>query len=297
MLSEAEVRQFIEDGFLRIDGAFPREIADKGRADLWQAIGCDPDEPASWTRPVVRIRSVGDRDGTQPFSFPDAANTPVLYDAFDKLVGQARWKRRPNVGNFVVRFPSPDDPGDLGWHVDLSFPGETGDPEGHNYSSWRVNITSTSRALLMLFLFSDVGEDDAPTRIRVGSHCDVARILAPAGDAGMAHLRLHDVGVDRAVALATGEAGTVYLCHPFVIHAAQKHRGKNPRFMTQPPLIPAVPLSLERADGRYSPVEIAIRKALNDIVENWVGTAFEPLSANFWQSPRYKLSAYGGVRW
>jgi hypothetical protein len=41
------------------------------------------------------------------------------------------------------------------------------------------------RALLVLFLFSDVGEDEAPTRIRVGSHLDVRGILEPAGDAGL----------------------------------------------------------------------------------------------------------------
>ena len=37
----------------------------------------------------------------------------------------------------------------------------------------------------MLFLFSDVGEDDAPTRIRVGSHLQIARELAPAGESGL----------------------------------------------------------------------------------------------------------------
>jgi hypothetical protein len=39
----------------------------------------------------------------------------------------------------------------------------------------------------MLFLFSDVGQDDAPTRIRIGSHLDMARFLEPAGQAGMSH--------------------------------------------------------------------------------------------------------------
>lgn len=34
MLSDAQVRRFVEDGFIRIDGAFPREIADTGRAAL-----------------------------------------------------------------------------------------------------------------------------------------------------------------------------------------------------------------------------------------------------------------------
>jgi hypothetical protein len=262
MLSDEQVGRFIEDGFVRIDGAFPREIADMGLGALWRATGCDPFEPATWTRPVIRVGTVNDQFGTQPLSFREAANTPVLFGAFDKLVGPERWRRRPNVGTFVVRFPSHADPGDLGWHVDLSFPGETGDPEGRDYSAWRVNITSRDRALLMLFLFSDVGEDDAPTRIRVGSHFDVARLLAPAGEAGMAHLQLADVGAEHEVVFATGEAGTVYLCHPFLIHSAQKNRGTKPRFMAQPPLAPSLPLRLERADGGYSPVETAIRTAL-----------------------------------
>jgi hypothetical protein len=260
MLSDAQVRRFIEDGFVRIDGAFPREIADKGRARIWQAIGCDPDDPATWTRPVVRIGTVDDEHGT-PLSFREAGNTPTLHDAFDRLVGRRCWQR-PNVGTFVIRFPSSADPGDLGWHVDVSFPGETGDPTGSDYSAWRVNITSRDRALLMLFLFSDIGEDDAPTRIRVGSHADVARLLAPAGEVGLAHLQLGGVGADRDVALATGAAGTVYLCHPFLIHAAQIHRGNSPRIISQPPLAPAEPFRLDRSDGAYSPVEIAIRDAL-----------------------------------
>jgi hypothetical protein len=66
----------------------------------------------------------------------------------------------------------------------------------------------------------------------------------------------------RAEVLATGDAGTVYLCHPFLVHAAQPHRGTRPRFMAQPPLLPVGHLQLERADGDYSPVEEAVRRAL-----------------------------------
>lgn len=61
---------------------------------------------------------------------------------------------------------------------------------------------------------------------------------------------------------ATGTAGTVYLCHPLLLHAAQPHCGTQPRFMAQRPLLPAVPLDLHRDDGAYSPVETAIRAAL-----------------------------------
>ena len=117
----------------------------------------------------------------------------------------------------------------------------------------------------MLFLFSAVGIDDAPTRIRVGSHLDLPRLLEPAGAAGLSFRELAeklDVTVPRPVAFAIGEPGDVYICHPFLVHAAQPHRGSAPRFMAQPPLYPAEPLKLHREDGSYSPVEIAIRLGL-----------------------------------
>jgi hypothetical protein len=256
-LSDAQIQDFIRDGFVRIDNAFPRELAEEARAIMWRDLPGDPADPATWTQPVVRLPGYGQAP------FRAAANSPVLRTAFDQLVGEGRWIPRLGLGTFPVRFPHPDDPGDAGWHVDLSFAGDDCDSrEQRDFSSWRVNITSRGRALLMLFLFSDVGTDDAPTRIRVGSHADMARLLAPAGDAGLAHMDLDRIGADRPQALATGEAGTVYLCHPFLVHAAQKHRGVTPRFMAQPPLDPAEPFRLHREDGSYSPVEIAIRRAL-----------------------------------
>lgn len=91
-------------------------------------------------------------------------------------------------------------------------------------------------------------------------------MLEPAGEAGLSLAELGRFGatLDRPLALATGEAGTVYLCHPFLVHAAQKHRGKQPRFLAQPPLDPTEPFRLDRADGTYSPVELAIRLALQE---------------------------------
>ena len=257
VLSEERIEQFIRDGFVKIDGAFPRAVADAGRAILWADTGLDPDDRRTWTKPVIRLGLYGQ----QPFA--EAASAPVLRGAFDQLVGHGRWLPRANLGTFPVRFPSAEDPGDAGWHIDVSF--GTEDPD---FLSWRANVASRGRALLMLFLFSDVGPDDAPTRIRAGSHRDVARTLAPAGEDG---LSLRELAVDgfaetagRREVQATGEAGTVYLCHPFLVHAAQPHRGVRPRFMAQPPLLPAEPFALERPDGNYSPVELAIRRALED---------------------------------
>ncbi|WP_119302692.1 phytanoyl-CoA dioxygenase family protein [Dongia deserti] len=260
-LTDADVRDFIENGFLRIERAFPPALAAAARAILWRDTGCDPDDTRTWTRPVVRL---GEYAGPP---FADAINTPVLRDAFDQLVGKGCWVPRWSLGTFPIRFPSPDDPGDTGWHIDASFAGEGSSPT--DYLSWHANVSSRGRALLMLLLFSDVGDDDAPTRIRVGSHRDIARRLTPFGEQGASLKELAGNGfaesAQRPEALATGEAGTVYLCHPFLVHAAQPHRGTQPRFMAQPPLFPAEPLRLNRPDGAYSPVEQAIRLALTEV--------------------------------
>jgi len=44
--------------------------------------------------------------------------------------------------------------------------------------------------LLLLFLFSVVAALDAPTVIKSGSHLDVAKILAPAGEECLSFMEL-----------------------------------------------------------------------------------------------------------
>lgn len=242
MLSGEEIETFVRDGFVRIGGAVPPEVAARCRAELWQATGCDPDDPATWTRPVVRI------PGLSSAPFREAANTAVLHEAFDQLVGPQRWHRPQGLGTFPVRFPSPEPPGDDGWHLDAGYT----DP---------MTLRSHGRALLMLFLFSDVGDQDAPTLLRTGSHRDVPQLLA---QGGLNWLDLCGAAVpasgNRPVVSATGQAGDVFLCHPFLIHSAQPHRGTTPRFMAQPPLEPAAELDPDAASP--TPVERAVQQAL-----------------------------------
>ena len=166
MLTAEEVERFVADGFVRIPEAFPRALADEGRAFLWRETGLDPEDPGTWTQPVIRLPGYGG----EPFR--RAATTPRLHEAFDQLVGAGRWIPRDGLGTFPIRFPHPGDPGDTGWHMEGSYTveGERG---------YCLNLRSRGRALLMLFLFSDTGPDDAPTRIKVGSHLDVPARTAP----------------------------------------------------------------------------------------------------------------------
>lgn len=193
--------------------------------------------------------------------FVDSANTPVLHSAFNQLVGIHKWIPCRSVGTFPIRFPSSKLPNDTGKHVDASFPGD--DPA--NYFEWRVNITSRGRALLMLVLYSDVTLDDAPTLLYKGSHMDVARLLEPEGDSGLSFMNLAgqlDKLPEREAVAATGKAGTVYLCHPFMVHAAQAHRGRTPRLMAQPPLLLRGELTISGTSADLSPVEKAIQLGL-----------------------------------
>jgi hypothetical protein len=161
------------------------------------------------------------------------------------------------VGGAVpVRFPSEEYPGEVGYHIEGNW------RAGQEYCT---NVRSRGRGLLALFLFSDIGADDAPTRLIAGSHLFVAPVLAPAGEEGMAGVdvaaRLRPSVLCRRAAEATGRAGDVYLCHPFIVHTATwPHRGSTPRMMAQPGI--EVPDGFAVTGSDPSPVARAIVSGL-----------------------------------
>ena len=252
-LSAAQIERFVAEGLVKIDGAFSRATADACRDILWRDMKLSPDRPAEWKEPVVRLGMYADPP------FLEAASSPRLHQALNQLVGVGAWIPPQALGAMVVRFPV-GEPWDDGWHIDASFP-PPDDPGSVDYFKWRVNFDSRGRAMLMLFLFSDCGRDDAPTRVRVGSHLSMAKQLLAHGEEGVSLTNLAKEGFDSSadcdVALATGEAGTVWLLHPFTVHAAQAHAGLEPRFLAQPALVP-----YGEKPGEGSAVERAIALGL-----------------------------------
>ncbi|GAB3818928.1 hypothetical protein [Kribbella italica] len=92
-----------------------------------------------------------------------------------------------------------------------------------------------------------------------------ARVLAPAGDEGLdmaaAGPPVDAASAHRPVVYATGTAGDVFLCHPFLVHAASwPHRGTTPRIITQPGIALLEPFALADRSTAY-PVEAAILDA------------------------------------
>ncbi|HEY2996421.1 MAG TPA: phytanoyl-CoA dioxygenase family protein [Methylomirabilota bacterium] len=258
MLPDADMERFLVDGYVVLPGAVPADVILECQDVVWRELssrGVERGDRSTWTQPVVRLST----PDVSPFVA--AGTSPALWEAYDQLLGDGRWSKRRGVGGTIpVRFPSEADPGDAGWHIDGSFDG----PDG----SYWVNARSKLRGLLVLFLLTDVDEGSAPTRILEGSHLDVPRVLAPAGDEGMSFgdvaPRLPASTFERRRVFAVGRAGDVYVCHPFLVHAASwPHRGTQPRMIAQPGVGILEPFAL-RAGVEVCPVEAAILRGLRD---------------------------------
>lgn len=257
MLSGAEIEQFTATGMVVLRAVLPPSVLALCQSELdaeLRTAGVDPADPETWTEPVVRFWS------PETPAFAAAGTQARLCGVYDQLLGPGRRVERQGLGGSVpVRFPSETDPGDAGWHVDGSFPiGDT----------WGLNLRSRDRGLLCLFLFSGVGPEDAPTEIKIGSHLHVPPMLEAMGEAG----GLFDVQAEPGFpaieelpsVFATGNAGDVYVCHPFLVHRATwPHRGSGPRFVAQPGVGIHEPFRLIDSDEVY-PVERAILLGLGD---------------------------------
>ncbi|SDM10894.1 phytanoyl-CoA dioxygenase family protein [Nonomuraea jiangxiensis] len=227
-MSVVDVDRFVADGFVKLEAAVPREVGDAARALVWQQIGLSPDDPAGWRQPVVWA---ADLTGHGPFG--ELVSSPRLRQALDELAGPGGWVPRGSLGNMPIRFPGVGSADDRGWHVDSS----VANPDG----SWAVS--GRPETMLLLVLLSEVGEDDAPTRIRVGSQRDALGALGDQVlDPFQAGPLLGAASEGRPVAYATGQPGDMYLVHPLTVHAADEHRGTRPRFMSQGPVFLTTPV-------------------------------------------------------
>jgi hypothetical protein len=97
-----------------------------------------------------------------------------------------------------------------------------------------------------------------------GSHLKMAPLLRSFGDDGIRNLQEPLPDTSGPIALATGEAGDVYICHPFLVHAASwPHRGSTPRFISQPPIGLSGPVQLDGEVAALSLVARTIRTSLD----------------------------------
>jgi hypothetical protein len=139
-----------------------------------------------------------------------------------------------------------------GWHVDGNF--------------FLHFLDSPEQGLLTVVLYSDIHPKGGGTFILCDSIATVARHLAahPEGvlPGGFPWKDILYSGTDFRE--TTGQAGDVYLIHPFMLHTSSYNHRPEARIMTNPTVILRDPMRFDRrSDGSaYTPVEKAILNAL-----------------------------------
>lgn len=167
VLTEPQVEQFIERGYVKVEEAFSRQDALAAQDFLWERLaerGPRKEDPSTWTAPMVHIK--------EAYSEPvfQACATTRLADAVEDLLTPGRWRGRDEVGhwgwwpvNFAVGADRPWDVPTGGWHWD-----------GQHF---RHFIDSPDQGLLLLCMFSEIGPHGGGTLVAEGSHQIVARLL------------------------------------------------------------------------------------------------------------------------
>jgi hypothetical protein len=286
VLSKAQIEQFMELGWVRLEQAYSEKDALAAQNYVWTQVekrGVLRDDPGTWTQPMVRMNENYD---TPEFR---ACKTERLRDAIEDLIGEGRWAIRDQPigwGWWPVNFSSGaerewDVPTE-GWHIDGI----------HNPQY----IDSPEQGLLLLCMFSEVGPGGGGTLVAECSHNIVANVLAehpeglsvkevmahacehpwlaeltgkvPNTDPSRVNRFMNEVCVDGSgnhlrVVETTGGPGDVIIGHPFVYHAASQNKSGNPRFMcnNQAPLIDKIQLHREHGED-YTALELSIRRSI-----------------------------------
>ncbi len=257
MLAEAQIQDFIKNGYVHLHGAFdcsPGSIAHRWVQDTWKRNGIDEHDRSTW--PVGKIHMPSTE------IIPAKEISPLAVEAIRELCGgkdridgdNIRWSN-----GFIANYGMGRDqewqapsPSVKGWHKDGDF--------------FKHFLDSPEQALLTIIVFSDIDPHGGGTFIAPDSIRHVAEFLRdrPEGfspfdfsEAGLIEKCEHFVE-------ATAKAGDVILMHPYMLHASSFNHSEKARFIINPCCSFKEPMCFHRTDGSdYSPVERAVLHALS----------------------------------
>ena len=249
VLSHEQVEFFVEEGYLLLEEAFPRDVAERVLAEVWKLAEIDPNNPATWKQSRAVIAKVIDNADVR------AMFTPRFIGALDDLVGEGRWGMPRFSGYLLYNLPGYDKGP---WQL-------TG---GHVDGGWfHHRLTSREQAAVALPLFTDTSVQGGGTAVRRRSHKAVARMLAaaePVGfSAGDVQPRAEVASRHLPAVDITGRAGDVVFMHPFTFHGGGSNLIGKPRAASN--LCPSYyqPMNVSRDNPSPSPVERAIIEAIH----------------------------------
>jgi hypothetical protein len=236
MLTAEEQDVFERDGIVKIPSAFTSEQAAAMRDVLWNELatrhGMDRDDRSTWTptRPTGLKTTKFDRRA-------GAILGPRVRSVLDGLLGE--WVEPKHQGQVLVTMPEggPWAVPHRQWHTDVGFESET-------------------PAVKLWALLGDLGPGGGGTPQVAGSHKVIERFLTTTDEREFKAVRdrvlrsdpwLRDLtseqrtvdplapaavgGLPVRVVELTGQAGDVYLTHPWILHSIAPNAGDVPRMM------------------------------------------------------------------
>ena len=264
-LSNEEIGNFINEGYVIIRNAFPRKIADECRGLIWQTLEKENSierlNPLTWSanRRIGLSKTFSQEDG-EPWS---KIFTDKILDSISLLIGDQESFGKLDTGWWIVSFPGHDvlPPGLSGkMHVD-----------GHWFRHYPF---SKEIGLIVLFLFSDIKLNGGGTCMARKSHIDMIKHLSSAGKYGMISSELKEVinaNLDGwELDEFYGSAGDVCLMHPLLVHGRGKNLStideENVRFLSHSIVSLKNDLDLNKAINLMTPLEYSISMVMDPSV-------------------------------
>lgn len=250
MLTPEQNEQFLAEGHLVIKNAFPREQSLEWVKEECAREGYAVDDPGTWRQEYVRV----DTERREPL----ASYAPAAWDAAVALMGGPdQVKYEPSIHVFAMNFKQ---------GADKPFQPPSAFSPGWHKDGWHFRhfLDSPEQGLLGIPLFTDVLPSGGATFLAVDSVPVVARYLAAHPEGVLPN------GFDTKALLAecsdfreaTGEAGDFYLLHPFMLHAVSQNVLQRPRAIANVLYVLNAPMSFDRPDGAYAPIEAAVLRGL-----------------------------------
>jgi ectoine hydroxylase-related dioxygenase (phytanoyl-CoA dioxygenase family) len=249
VLTDEQVQSFLDNGYLVVKDCLDTNVAASWIAEAYDRLGYDRNDPSTWAKDIIWMDHQN--------HLPVHKVAPKAWDALLDVIG-GEDRLEPQVmgiksghftsinsflwsDSFIVNFHrgadqpwQPPSPNVKGWHKDGSY--------------FKHFLDSREQALLPVVMWSDMLHEGGGTFIAPDSVRLMARYLAehPEG------VNPKDFNFQGLISQCTrfeevtGTAGDVAILHPFMLHASSQNTIKQPRFMTNPPVVLKEPMNLNR---------------------------------------------------
>ena len=246
-----EMEQFLDWGFVKASGVFPRHIAVECRRMIDEQLKNQMISLAdhnTWPKRIGLTNIFYENEG-----YPwNQVFTERLRDAVDMLCGKGRWDSF-GCGWWVISFPSSTSSSDFEveghWHIDGS--------------SFVHFPHSKEIGLVLIMLFSDILPNGGGTAVACGSHKAISRLIIESGTRGMTSKEVvSQVPMDFEVVELSGQCGDVILMHPHLLHARSRNNGPMEasaiRYICHPTIALKQPMNFDQPVQDMSLVERSI---------------------------------------